>query len=432
MRNRLLRNTIGLVLVTVLVLGIPLAIVSGYLVADGVRSSIAVRAESIAAALSEQLVDTGQITINRVAAAVPAGWRLEFLGPTGEVDAIGAPAADHMIAVAVPTFDGGVLTLRSPDGEMNSARWRAYGLVAAAVLVSLLVGAGIALFTARRLVSPLSVLTERAARLGAGDFRTSARRFGIAELDRVAEVLDASALQVAALLQGERELASDVSHQLRTRLTGIQLRLDELAEHPDPAVQAEVAQALQQTDRLVAVVNDLLANARSRRAASAASLVLDIIGRPGVRVRATPVRLREAVGVLLDNALAHGAGRVALRVEERRGQGLVLIEVTDEGPGISDALVPHVFDRGVSGAASSGLGLGLARAFVEADGGRLELRRPRPATFGVFLAAEPSVGEATAADALQVGDPRVEDAGGETADYRTVSEAPAVRRAAAN
>jgi signal transduction histidine kinase len=50
--------------------------------------------------------------------------------------------------------------------------------------------------------------------------------------------------------------------------------------------------------------------------------------------------------------------------------------------------VPHVFDRGVSTASSTGIGLGLARAFVEADGGRLELRRASPPVFAVFLAVD--------------------------------------------
>ncbi len=408
MRKRLLRTTIGLVLITVLVLGIPLFLVSGYLVSDGVRSSIAVRGEAIAATLSAQLVDTGVIDLTAVAAAVPDSWRLEFREPDGTVDAIGAPDDGSLVSVSLPS-PGGTLVLSSPPDDLRAARLQAYGLVAGAVLLSLVVGVGIARITASRLVSPLSVLTERAARLGAGDFRTSAQRFGIAELDRVAEALDATAGQVAGMLQGERELASDVSHQLRTRLTGIQLRLDELASHPDPEVRSEIEHALQQTDRLVGVVNDLLAASRSRRAASASALDLDsqlddavagwrdaftLVGRSleltgdrGLSVRATPVRLREALGVLLDNSLQHGAGAVVVRVEERPGQGLVLVEVSDTGPGIADALVPHVFDRGVSGASSSGLGLGLARAFVEADGGRLELRRPRPVTFGIFLAA---------------------------------------------
>ncbi len=408
MRSRLLRSSIGLVLVTVLVLGIPLTWVSGILVDDGVRRSIAVRAESIAATLSDQLVDAQTLDLAAVAPAVLDGWRLEFHEDGGGTEAIGAAPDPALVSVSLPG-PGGMLVLSSPPDELQAARWRAYGLVAIAVLMSLLVGVIIARITATRLVSPLSVLTDRAARLGAGDFRTSARRFDIVELDRVADVLDQSALQVAALLEGERELAGDVSHQLRTRLTGIQLRLDELAGHADPAVRSEVGHALQQTDRLVAVVNDLLAAARSRRAASAAVLDLDaelaeaaagwwdafrtasrrleLTGHRGLTVRATPVRLREALGVLLDNALQHGSGTVQVRVEERPAQGLVLLEVTDQGIGIDDPLSAHVFDRGVSGTSSSGLGLGLARAFIEADGGRLELRRPRPATFGIFLAA---------------------------------------------
>jgi len=53
---------------------------------------------------------------------------------------------------------------------------------------------------------------------------------------------------------------------------------------------------------------------------------------------------------------------------------------------VSDELAPHIFDRGFSGAGSTGVGLALARALVEADGGRLELQRRRPALFALFLA----------------------------------------------
>jgi signal transduction histidine kinase len=65
----------------------------------------------------------------------------------------------------------------------------------------------------------------------------------------------------------------------------------------------------------------------------------------------------------------------------------VVVEVSDEGTGVSDELAPHIFDRGFSGAGSTGVGLALARALVEADGGRLELQRRRPALFAVFLPA---------------------------------------------
>ena len=304
--------------------------------------------------------------------------------------------------------------LSVPMAELRAQRWRALLLVGAAVLLSALVATGVALVLARRLSTPLSDVARRAARLGAGDFRTVGRRYGIAELDRVAEVLDASATDIAALLGRERDLAGDISHQLRTRLTGLRLRLEELAEHPDPAVVAEVEAALEQTDRLVTVVDDLLAHARSQRAAGATelSLAAELTGvrgefagraaaagrqltvscRPDVLVRATPGRLREALGVLVDNALQHGRGAVAITA--RRAAGTVVIEVSDEGAGVPTAIIGHVFARGISTASSTGIGLGLARALIEADGGRLELRRPSPPVFAVFLAAASSEGGA--------------------------------------
>jgi signal transduction histidine kinase len=417
MRARLLRSTIAIVLLTALVLGLPLAIAAANVSGDAIRATMTVRAELAGTALTQMQLDQQRThtatddaqDLRRAASTLPAGWRLEWRHRDGSVDAVGADAGPGMITVTVPEFADSTLTLYAPDGDLRRARWRAYGLVAAAVGVSISVGVCVTLITARRLVAPLQDLTNRAARLGSGDFRTSSRRYGISELDRVAAVLDASARQVEVLLSDERALAADVSHQLRTRLTGLQLRLEELARNADEQTKAELDHALEQTDRLVAVVDGLLAAARSRRAAglpvidvdaeldeladswrdafAAAGRQLAFTGAVGLRVRATPARLREALGVLLDNALAHGAGEVQVRVQDRRAPGLVSIEVSDEGPGIVEGLVPHIFDRGVSGADSSGLGLGLARAFVEADGGRLELRRARPAVFGLLLAS---------------------------------------------
>jgi signal transduction histidine kinase len=87
------------------------------------------------------------------------------------------------------------------------------------------------------------------------------------------------------------------------------------------------------------------------------------------------------------------------------------VEVADEGTGISDELAPHVFDRGFSGAGSTGVGLALARALVEADGGRLELQQRKPALFAVFLStADTEDGDGQRAapghKAPRVGEPR--------------------------
>jgi signal transduction histidine kinase len=105
----------------------------------------------------------------------------------------------------------------------------------------------------------------------------------------------------------------------------------------------------------------------------------------GLLARVTPARIREAVGALVDNATQHGGGTVT--ISARSGDSLLVVEVSDTGPGIPEELVPHVFDRGVSVQSSTGLGLALARALVEADGGRLELSRARPPTFTIFLPA---------------------------------------------
>jgi signal transduction histidine kinase len=266
-------------------------------------------------------------------------------------------------------------------------------------------GAVVSTVTARRLAEPLSDVADRAARLGAGDFRSAPDRHGIPELDRVSDVLDTSATALSELVQRERSLVGDVSHQLRSRLTALQLRLDELATHPDPSARREALAALEQAERLTAVLDELLEAARAARAAGAelqdlrdglAAVAeewrptLRAAGRSfkvrvpdGLLARITPTRIKEAVGALVENAVQHGSGAVTLSA--RRGENSLLIEVSDAGPGVPEELVPHVFDRGVSVGSSTGLGLALARALVEADGGRLELSRARPPIFTIFL-----------------------------------------------
>ena len=275
------------------------------------------------------------------------------------------------------------------------------------IVLSVGTGAVVATVTARRLAEPLRDVADRAARLGAGDFRRTPDRHGIPELDRVSDVLDTSAGALSELVQRERNLVGDVSHQMRSRLTALQLRLDELTAHPDPDVAKEAGAAMEQAERLSGVLDELLQAARAARAAGAEPADLREILAPVVEewhprlraagralkvrvpdhllVRVTPARIREAVGALLENALRHGGGTVS--VAARATEHGLQVEVGDGGPGVPEELVAHVFDRGVSVGSSTGLGLALARALVEADGGRLELSRARPPVFTIFLPA---------------------------------------------
>lgn len=408
MRRRILISILLVIAATVLTLGVPLAVVSWRLVDDLLHQELSGRLQSMEASISLRAEESSQINLDTLRVAIPDGGRLEIRQAGAPPRGIGAaPSADvYSDSLALP--DGGQLVLSLPMDRLRAERWKALSLVAAAVLLSVLVATAIALVLARRLATPLSDVARRAARLGSGDFRTFRRRYGIAELDRVADVLDSSATDIAALLSRERDLAGDISHQLRTRLTGLRLRLEELAMNPDPMVVSEVQAALEQTDRLVTVVDDLLANARSQRAAGATELDLfveleefgsefaprvSMAGRKlkincpkNISVRVTSVRLREALGALVDNAVQHGAGLV--RIDVQPGAASIVIEVSDEGAGVPDAIVGHIFERGMSTVSSTGIGLGLARALIEADGGRLELRRASPPVFGIFLAAE--------------------------------------------
>lgn len=409
MQRRVLLSILMVLAATVLALGVPLGIVSWRVVDDLAHRELSSRLESIAASISAQQEAQSDLDLRQLEVAIPAGGRLDIRIPGRIEQSAGAPPSDEVYSDQLVIAGGGLLRLSAPIEQLRSEQFTALLLVGLAILLSLVVGTGVALILTRRLANPLTDVARRAARLGLGDFRTFRRRYDIAELDRVADVLDASARDIAALIARERDLASNISHQLRTRLTGLRLRLEELADHPDPAVKEEVREALEQTDRLVTVVDGLLADARSQRAAGAGELVLideleelradwepqlrqasrELLVRcpPSVVVHATGSRLREALGVLVENALQHGAGTVRVTVRPADlGARMVVVEVTDEGAGVPEGLVGHIFERGVSIASSTGIGLSLARAFVEADGGRLELRRASPPVFAVFLA----------------------------------------------
>ncbi|HVL84954.1 MAG TPA: ATP-binding protein [Pseudonocardia sp.] len=404
MRRRILQSTLFVVAVTALVLGGPLAITTWQLVEDFTRGDLVSRLEQVAGRLDEP-VSAAELDEAAVELAIPPGGRMTVVEPGRPVRVLGADVGPDPVVEELPFGPDGVITMAQPRSVMRAEQVQLTLVVLLLVVLSVAIGAVVATVTARRLAGPLSEVADRAARLGAGDFRTAPDRYGIAELDRVSDVLDTSAVALAELVQRERVLVGDVSHQLRSRLTALQLRLDELATHPDPHARREAAAALEQAERLAAVLDELLEAARVARAAGAEPVdlrealaavadewrpALRAAGRglrlrvpEGLLARVTPTRIREAVGALVDNALRHGAGTVTLTA--RAAEHGLVVEVTDAGPGVPDELVAHVFDRGVSVGSSTGLGLALARALVEADGGRLELARARPPVFTIFL-----------------------------------------------
>jgi signal transduction histidine kinase len=404
-RRRILLAILLAVAVTAAVLGIPLGIVASWQIESSYRETLAENARAAAAILDTEIANGQEIDLDQVRAAVPANGLLTVRASGQEEKRYGSnPGPDTVTETADLARDGKV-EIAVPAGPMHERQTTVTLVVVLLVLLSIGTGAVVAIATARRLAKPLRHVAERAARLGGGDFRPDPSRYGVGELDMVAEALDASGTALAQLVQRERQLVGDVSHQLRSRLTALHLRLEALAAVDDADVSEEAGAALEQAERLSAVLDDLLAAATAARARDAEPLdVTSLLNQVAdewreplrnqgrtlrlkigdeLLARATPARLREAIGVLLDNALRHGEGPVTLTA--RHGGGTVLIEVSDAGSGVPDELVPHVFERGFSGHGSTGVGLALARALVEADGGRLELSQARPAMFEVFL-----------------------------------------------
>lgn len=270
-----------------------------------------------------------------------------------------------------------------------------------AVLI-LSVAGGVASVLARRLTRPLEKLAADARLLGDGDFTIRTPSSDLAEIDAVGTSLAATAARLGSLLQRERAFSSNASHQIRSPLTALRLNL-ELVDSP-----AALAAAIAQLDRLEATLDGLLALTRDieppQAPFSLAPLVEElaerwaplasqagrrlVVGLPAglPRLRGSAASLSHVLDVLVDNALQHGAGDVT--VSARCAGAVVSVDVADAGPGISgdgEAL----FQRRNERARGHGIGLSLARSLVEADGGRLELRRPGPhPVFTVVLPAD--------------------------------------------
>lgn len=324
-----------------------------------------------------------------------------------------------LLVVLVPILGVGAYVVAQPDREQMdlieqlTIGWRSAWLFVIPLVLALgglAVGVLVASMQARRISEPIAQLAERAERLGAGESRFQPLDSGIAEVDRVSEVLSQSAQALTSSLADERQFASDASHQLRTPLTALLMRLEEIGTTDDlDIVRDEAGIAMDQVERLTKVVDDLLGRGRRGVEAPTPSVSLDSViaslqrewqvafekarrsvrvsGERGLFVTSTPVALSQILSTLLENSLAHGRGTV--EVAARRSGPSVVVEVSDQGEGIPASLAPHVFERSVS-SRGTGLGLALARDLAESGGGRLELVSAQPAVFALFLSEAPA------------------------------------------
>jgi signal transduction histidine kinase len=280
------------------------------------------------------------------------------------------------------------------DVQRNVTR-ATVGIVVVA-LAGLLAGLALAFLLAGSLARPLSRLAAAARRLGRGDLATRAGHVeGGDEVEQLATSFDEMADRLERAMYAQREFVANASHQLRTPLTGMKLRLESaIVEARDPVVEAQLRAMELEVDRLAGIVERLLVMAREieegqethvdmadaavraverwQERASSAGAVLTAAGER-VEALANPVDVDQVLDAVLDNAIAYAPGPIELRT--RRDGSVAIATLQDQGGGIPAEEIRRVTERFYRGRdappGGSGLGLAIAKELVEKWGGTI-------------------------------------------------------------
>jgi signal transduction histidine kinase len=327
---------------------------------------------------------------------------------------------DLRVFVAVPVLAeghvlGAVLVSRTPRNVVQALYGKRYALLELAVV---LIGAVVALawFAGYTVVRPTRQLAAMARRVANGEIR-AVEPLG-APMTREAQSLSESIVVLARTLEARaddvRDLALGISHELKTPLTGIRGGAELLRDHLDEMSADErqgfLSNILADTDRLERLVRRILELARadtllprgdeSCDVAEAAAEIAADLRRKGHRVSIgeMPARLPCAIdrasfdivlSNLLENARQHGGEGVSVELSGERRADAAIIDVSDDGAGVSSANAGRIFDRFFTTArdvGGSGLGLAIARQRVKAFGGDLALvPSARGASFRIRL-----------------------------------------------
>jgi signal transduction histidine kinase len=312
----------------------------------------------------------------------------------------------EILATSVPIFEharprGAVRITQSVDAVNRAVKTSILDVAALAAVVlglGLIAGALIA----QQIARPIRRLDAAARRVAGGNLDSTVAVEGSKEQRSLSHAFNEMTQRIKRLLRVQQDFVADASHQLRTPLTGLRLRLEGLAERfrGEDAVERELGAAMGEIDRLSAIVDELLILSRAgehelpgerldlgeaaRRAAErwraaaadrGISLALEADDEPAEGWCAA-ADLERAVDALVENALTYAPGGSTVTIAAAPGR----IEIRDEGPGLAPGEEEVVFERfnrgsaGRRGAKGTGLGLPIARELTRQWGGEVRLR----------------------------------------------------------
>ncbi|MFE5218351.1 MULTISPECIES: sensor histidine kinase [unclassified Streptomyces] len=435
MTRRLLLSYLGLAILVLAGLEIPL----GWIYARGemTRASQGVeRDASMLAEITEENIEEGNLealpevvgdyatrTGRHVVVTDRQGVVLADSDPSGRIGVSIAAApdiaralrneptvvtGDEVLSATMPGSSGttvrGSLRLTSPTAEVDSRVRRIWGALALAG-ACVLAAVALAAFTlARWITRPLRTLEAATAQLADGRLTNPPdTTTGPPELRSLAVSFTRTATRLQQLLMAQQAFASEASHQLKTPLTALRLRLENFEPYLDPRAHGSLEEAVDEVERLSRMVQGLLALARLENSATTPEPVdldtviadraamweplaaeqyvaLAITGRAAGRVWAIPGALEQIIDNLVANALRVSPPGTTVTIHRAPGTGL---HVIDQGPGMTEADRARAFDRFWRSSDSqhdgTGLGLPIVRHLVQASGGDITLH-PAPGT----------------------------------------------------
>lgn len=363
------------------------------------RRTIVVYNGEVVADSGPSVLDPGAPTSR---AAIQAA-RTNSRAASWRTSADGAPVLDLAVPLATADFTSGALQITVP-AEIVDQRTRQYWMILAigGVVVLVLVFI-VSMRLSRSFTEPLNDLSNAARRLGQGDLSARSRETtGPDEVSVVIKAFNDTAAKLEQLIGAQRAFIADASHQLRTPLAALRLRLENLEAETPEGAREDLEGAIAEVRRLSTLVDGLLMLARAERELGSPQpidVVTVVRDRAAAweafaderRVRLStelpevapaslsPGHLEQVLDNLIANALevSPPGGTVTLRVVPASDH--VLLAVADEGPGMSPEERARAFDRfwrssrAHAQRTGAGLGLAIVKQLLTTDGADIEL-----------------------------------------------------------